>query len=297
MGLHQRVRPGRRPPAHRARDHGLDRARPADRTRVACAALVACDLLRNCIRRARSARAPTTEFATGRGWRSGGVDLARDRAGRLVGSPASKRCGPAAAYGHFAAALQGIVDRVVQFIEDVPRQRSVDYRAHEVAIADGCAAIEREAHGLSLAALDVDAPRLRINPSWPGDGGAHALPPEWWYLADRCRDVVRATIQVVLDEELQRRIGAGPYERSDDRIDVRNGQYPRRVVTTSGEVDVRVGRSRNGDSATAPLGRYARRRPEIDEAWNFRCRSRARRSGHRAERVRTRSVRRQSPGC
>ncbi len=85
-------------------------------------------------------------------------------------------------------------------------------------------------------------------------------------LAARCRDAVRATMQVVLDEELERLVGAGPYEHSDQRVDVRNGTYPRRVVTTSGEVQVRVGRTRNGGSATAPLGRYARRRPEIDAA-------------------------------
>lgn len=85
-------------------------------------------------------------------------------------------------------------------------------------------------------------------------------------LAARCRDAVRATIQVVLDEELERLVGAGPYERSDQRVDVRNGRYPRRVVTTAGEVDLRVGRTRGGGSATAPLGRYARRRPEIDAA-------------------------------
>lgn len=85
-------------------------------------------------------------------------------------------------------------------------------------------------------------------------------------LAARCRGAVRATIQVVLDEELERLVGAGPYERSDQRVDVRNGRYPRRVVTTAGEVDLRVGRTRAGGSATAPLGRYARRRPEIDAA-------------------------------
>lgn len=45
-----------------------------------------------------------------------------------------------------------------------------------------------------------------------------------------------------------------------------NGHYPRRIVTTAGEVDVRVGRSRDGGAANAPLGRYARRRPEIDAA-------------------------------
>jgi putative transposase len=85
-------------------------------------------------------------------------------------------------------------------------------------------------------------------------------------LAARCREAVRATIQVVVDEELERLIGAGPYERNDQRVDVRNGTYPRRVLTTSGEVQLRVGRTRSGGSATAPLGRYARRRPEIDEA-------------------------------
>jgi transposase-like protein len=85
-------------------------------------------------------------------------------------------------------------------------------------------------------------------------------------LAARCRDAVRATMQVVLAEELEKLVGAGPYEHSDQRVDVRNGTYPRRVVTTSGEVELRVGRTRNGGSATAPLGRYARRRPEIDAA-------------------------------
>lgn len=63
----------------------------------------------------------------------------------------------------FAAAMQSIADHVVQFTAEAPRQRSVDFRAHEVAIAEGCAAIEREAHGISLAALDVDAPHLKID--------------------------------------------------------------------------------------------------------------------------------------
>lgn len=37
-------------------------------------------------------------------------------------------------------------------------------------------------------------------------------------------------------------------------------------MTTAGEVAVRVGRSRAGGAATAPLGRYSRRRPQIDAA-------------------------------
>lgn len=85
-------------------------------------------------------------------------------------------------------------------------------------------------------------------------------------LEARVRGAVHATIQAVLEEELERLVGAGPYERSDQRVDVRNGHYARHIVTTSGEVLVRVGRTRDGGAATAPLGRYARRRPEIDAA-------------------------------
>ena len=95
------------------------------------------------------------------------------------------------------------------------------------------------------------------------------IPTQEDFLLDldaRVRSAVQATIQVVLEEELERLVGAGPYERSDQRIDVRNGHYPRRIVTTAGEVAVRVGRARDGGAATAPLGRYARRRPEIDAA-------------------------------
>lgn len=85
-------------------------------------------------------------------------------------------------------------------------------------------------------------------------------------LSARVRQAVQSTIQVVVDEELERLVGAGPYERTDQRVDVRNGWYDRRVVTTAGEVDVRVGRTRAGGAATAPVGRYVRRRPEIDDA-------------------------------
>lgn len=85
-------------------------------------------------------------------------------------------------------------------------------------------------------------------------------------LTARVRQAVQSTIQVVLDEELERLVGAGPYQRSDQRVDVRNGGYDRRVVTTTGEVAVRVGRTRAGGAATAPLGRYARRQAEVDDA-------------------------------
>ncbi|MBL9017993.1 MAG: IS256 family transposase, partial [Myxococcales bacterium] len=37
-------------------------------------------------------------------------------------------------------------------------------------------------------------------------------------------------------------------------------------MTTAGDVAVRVGRTRGGGAATAPLGRYARRQAEVDDA-------------------------------
>ena len=85
-------------------------------------------------------------------------------------------------------------------------------------------------------------------------------------LEARCREAVRFAIQVALDDELEHLVGAGPYERNGRRRDVRNGTYPRRIVTGLGEVAVDVGRSRRHGSAIAPVGRYLRRRPQIDDA-------------------------------
>ena len=60
-------------------------------------------------------------------------------------------------------AMQALVDRVVLFETEAPKQRSVDYRAHERGVAADTAEIERQGHAISLTALDVDADRIRIN--------------------------------------------------------------------------------------------------------------------------------------
>jgi len=61
------------------------------------------------------------------------------------------------------AAVMALVEHVADFEREAPRQRSVDYRVHEATLAADAAAIEREAHGVSLGALDVKAERIRIN--------------------------------------------------------------------------------------------------------------------------------------
>lgn len=62
-----------------------------------------------------------------------------------------------------ARALQAFVDRVTVFETEAPRQRGVEYRIHEAALASDAAAIEREGHVVSLTALDIDAERIRVN--------------------------------------------------------------------------------------------------------------------------------------
>jgi len=60
-------------------------------------------------------------------------------------------------------AVQALVEHVTDFEREAPRRRAVDYRAHEATLAADAAAIEREAHGVSLGALDVKAERIRID--------------------------------------------------------------------------------------------------------------------------------------
>jgi hypothetical protein len=62
-----------------------------------------------------------------------------------------------------AQAVTAMVERVITFETEAPKQRSVDYRAHERALAADAGEIERQAHVVSLSALDVDAERIRID--------------------------------------------------------------------------------------------------------------------------------------
>jgi transposase-like protein len=64
-------------------------------------------------------------------------------------------------------------------------------------------------------------------------------------LTARIRQAVQATMQVVLDEELERLVGAGPYQRSDERVDVRNGSYDLRLITAVALQAVSVWRDRS----------------------------------------------------
>ena len=77
---------------------------------------------------------------------------------------------------------------------------------------------------------------------------------------------IRTTLETVMEQAVNLIVGARPHERTETRRDVRNGSYSRRLTTTSGEVELEVPRTRTRGAATAVIGRYKRRAPELDAA-------------------------------
>jgi len=85
-------------------------------------------------------------------------------------------------------------------------------------------------------------------------------------LQTKLREAVRFTLMTILDEEVEAFIGAGPYQRSTQRRDHRNGTYQRDLGTGIGVIeDLAVPRTRKG-FRTQLFERYQRRRAELDEA-------------------------------
>ena len=76
---------------------------------------------------------------------------------------------------------------------------------------------------------------------------------------------IRVTLEMVLEEELKAMVGARRFERVGSRKDHRNGTYLRRLLTSLGQIDVMVPRSREGGSPADMMGRYRRRSEEVDE--------------------------------
>ena len=87
---------------------------------------------------------------------------------------------------------------------------------------------------------------------------------------DELRDLVRKTIEetinAMLDEEADQLVGAGPYERTDERAAYRAGHYERGSTTTSGQVALRMPKLKGMRFATAVVERYKRRETSVEEA-------------------------------
>ncbi len=80
------------------------------------------------------------------------------------------------------------------------------------------------------------------------------------------RAAIHRTLTLMLETEIQQLVGATSGTRTHGRRDVRNGSYPRQVLTSEGAIDLLVPRSREHGAAVATLGRYKRRVGQIDDA-------------------------------
>ena len=80
---------------------------------------------------------------------------------------------------------------------------------------------------------------------------------------DELRELVRKTIEetinAMLDEEADQLVGAGPYERTDERAAYRAGHYERGFTTTSGQLTLKMPKLKGMRFATAVIERYKRR--------------------------------------
>ena len=86
---------------------------------------------------------------------------------------------------------------------------------------------------------------------------------------DELRELVRKTIEetinAMLDEEADQLVGAGPYERTDERAAYRAGHYERGFTTTSGQVTLKMPKLK-GMRFAAVVERYKKRETSAEEA-------------------------------
>ena len=82
------------------------------------------------------------------------------------------------------------------------------------------------------------------------------------------RDLMEWLFQELLDLEFNEHLGAGPYERSEDRQGYRNGYRRRELFTRVGRLSLRVPRDREGKFSTQLFERYQR----SEKALCWRCR-------------------------
>lgn len=80
------------------------------------------------------------------------------------------------------------------------------------------------------------------------------------------RGTVEETLNALLDAEAERLVGAGRYERTDERRDYRSGHYERQLQTKAGEVTLKVPKLRRQALETAIIERYRRRESSVEEA-------------------------------
>lgn len=85
-------------------------------------------------------------------------------------------------------------------------------------------------------------------------------------LGEMVRESVEKTLNELLDKEAERLTNAARYERTDARQAYRSGHYERDLLTTSGNVKLKMPKLRNATFETAIIERYQRRESSVEEA-------------------------------
>ena len=85
-------------------------------------------------------------------------------------------------------------------------------------------------------------------------------------LKELVRQSVEEVLNGLLDAEADLLTNARKYERTEDRKDTRAGHYPRKLLTSAGEVDLEIPKLRTLTFETAIIQRYQRREASVEEA-------------------------------
>lgn len=85
-------------------------------------------------------------------------------------------------------------------------------------------------------------------------------------LKDLVRASVEETLNNLLDQEVKALTGAAKYERTEERQGYRSGHYARNLLTTSGEVTLKMPKLKGVAFETAIIERYRRRESSVEEA-------------------------------
>jgi putative transposase len=85
-------------------------------------------------------------------------------------------------------------------------------------------------------------------------------------LRELVRTSVEETLNGLLDQEAQALTNAAKYERTQERQGYRSGHYDRNLLTSSGEVTLKVPKLKGVAFETAIIERYRRRESSVEEA-------------------------------
>jgi putative transposase len=86
----------------------------------------------------------------------------------------------------------------------------------------------------------------------------------WGDISTETRQLAQRILESALEDELQHRLQAGRYKRTEVRRGYRNGGYWRTIASRWGVLDVFQPRARTAQPASAVLGRFQRRESEVD---------------------------------